>query len=82
MIRRRTYRSAVKTAQIGAMHRCIDASIASLQPDNVAPVCPMCREHVLEGEGLPEERPEYASSWQALVYCSEACKALRPAMRL
>jgi hypothetical protein len=81
MLRRRQYRNNVKTAQIAQMHRCIDASIRTLQPDETEPACPICHGRFPEGAGRVEDRPEYASSWRPLAYCSEECYALRPAWR-
>jgi hypothetical protein len=82
MIRRRQYRNTVKTAQLAQMHRCIDASVASLQPDETDPRCPICHGRFPEGEGRAEDRLEYMSSWQPMRYCSDECYALRPAWRM
>jgi hypothetical protein len=32
--------------------------------------CPICAGRFRFGDGIREDRPEYASSWQPLKYCS------------
>jgi hypothetical protein len=80
MIRRRTYHNNVKTAQIVRMHACIDASIATLQPDNGEEICATCHGRIPEGQELLPDPSEHRTG--RMVFCSEDCQAMQAHIRL